>query len=100
MRTTDVQTNRLELIPVKREDVLAEVEAMSPAERATLSADWLARLHASAPADPWVHGFSLVHRGTGAAVGRCGFKGPPTADGEVEIAYGVDSGHRGNGYAT
>ena len=53
---------------------------MGPADRVHVSADWLARLRASAAEDPWVHGFSLVHRETGAAVGRCGFKGPPDAD--------------------
>ena len=45
-------------------------------------------------------GFSLVHRETGKEVGRCGFKGPPTADGTVEIAYGIDVDHQGRGYAT
>jgi RimJ/RimL family protein N-acetyltransferase len=95
-----MQTRSLDLIPVKRDDVLAEVEAMNPAEKAALSADWLAQLHASAASDPWVHGFSLIHRGTGTAIGRCGFKGPPVAAGVVEIAYGVDPEHRRNGYAT
>jgi RimJ/RimL family protein N-acetyltransferase len=73
---------------------------MSPADKAQVSADWLARLGGSASADPWTHGFSIVHRGTGAAVGSCGFKAPPTADGAVEIAYGIDPDHQGKGYAT
>src|SRR5437763_12675565 len=77
MSATSMQTKNLTLVPMKREEVLAEVEAMRPADRAHVSADWLARVHASAPEDPWVHGFSVVQRGTGAAVGRCGFKGPP-----------------------
>jgi RimJ/RimL family protein N-acetyltransferase len=42
----------------------------------------------------------LVHQGSGAEVGRCGFKGPPAADGVVEIAYGVSPEHEGKGYAT
>jgi RimJ/RimL family protein N-acetyltransferase len=95
-----MQTKSLNLIPLTREDVLAEVEAISAAEKAQLSADWLARLHASTSDDPWVHGFSLVHRRTGSVIGRCGFKGPPAADGVVEIAYGVDPDHQGKGYAT
>jgi ribosomal-protein-alanine N-acetyltransferase len=94
-----MQTKSLTLVPLKLADVHAMVEAMSPAEKAQLSADWLARLHASTSADPWTHGFSLVHRGTGTAVGKCGFKGPP-ADGVVEIAYGVDPDQQGKGYAT
>jgi ribosomal-protein-alanine N-acetyltransferase len=40
-----------------------------------------------------------VRRDTGAVVGSCSFKGPPV-DGVVEIAYGIDPGHEGNGYAT
>ena len=54
----------------------------------------------SSPADPWIHGFMLVHRDTGGVVGRCGFKGPPDGDGMVEIAYGVNPEHEGKGYAT
>jgi [ribosomal protein S5]-alanine N-acetyltransferase len=100
MKAPTMQTRNLTLVPMKREEVLREVEAMSPADRAHVSADWLARVHASAPEDPWVHGFSLVQQGTRAAVGRCGFKGPPDGDGVVEIAYGVDPDHRGKGYAT
>jgi GNAT superfamily N-acetyltransferase len=49
--------------------------------------------------DPWVLGFVVRDRGTGAVVGQGGFKGPPRA-GVVEIAYGTNPGHRGNGYAT
>jgi RimJ/RimL family protein N-acetyltransferase len=95
-----MRTKSLTLVPLTLQDVHARIEAMSPSEKAALSADWLARLHASTEADPWTHGFSLVHRGTGSAVGGCGFKGPPEGDGVVEIAYGVDPEHRGNGYAT
>lgn len=75
------------------------IELMSPSERAQLSADWLARFHASTAADPWVHGFRLVHRDSGAVVGPCSFKGPPAA-GVVEIAYGVSPDQQGKGYAT
>ena len=73
---------------------------MGPADKAQLSADWLALLRASTPQDPWVHGFSITHRQSGESVGRCGFKGPPAAEGAVEIAYGIDPAHQGNGYAT
>ncbi len=76
------------------------VGAMTPSERAELSADWLARLRTSTSADPWTHGFSLVHRESDTVVGKVGFKGPPGADGVVEIAYGVSPDHQGKGYAT
>ena len=76
------------------------VGAMDPSEKAQLSADWLARLHASTSADPWTHGFSLVHRAGGSVVGVGGFKGPPGADGVAEIAYGVVPDYQSKGYAT
>ncbi len=76
------------------------VEAMTPAEKKELSADWLARLRDSTSTDPWTHGFSLVQRESDAIVGQAGFKGPPDADGVVEIAYGVSPEHQGKGYAT
>jgi len=95
-----MQTKSLDLIPLKREEVLAMVEAMSSEDKAHLSADWLALLHGFNAEDPWTLGFSMVQRETGAAVGSCGFKGPPAVDGVVEIAYGVDADHQGKGYAT
>jgi len=88
-----------QLVRQTREDVRSMIEAMSPYEKAQLSADWLARFHASAEIDTWVHGFRVVHRGSGTVVGACMFKGPPT-DGVVEIAYGIDPAHQGKGYAT
>lgn len=100
MSPTRVQTKSLYLMPKARDEVLAEVEAMGPTEKAQLSGDWLARLRTSSSADPWTLGFSLVHRATGTPVGSCGFKGPPGADGVVELAYGVDPDHQGKGYAT
>ena len=76
------------------------VEAMTPSEKKELSADWLARLRSSTTADPWTLGFSMVHLDSDVVVGKCGFKGPPAADGVVEIAYGVSPEHQGKGYAT
>jgi RimJ/RimL family protein N-acetyltransferase len=75
------------------------IEAMSPFEKAQLSVAWLAQFEASTGADPWVHGFRLVHRSSGAVVGFCSFKGPP-ADGVVEIAYGIAPDEQKKGYAT
>ena len=76
------------------------IEAMSPADKAQLSNEWLERLRASTSPDPWVHGFSMRHRETDTVVGSCGFKGPPNTDGMVEIAYSVNPDHQGKGYAT
>jgi [ribosomal protein S5]-alanine N-acetyltransferase len=95
-----VQTKSLNVIPQTLEEVRAMVEAMTPSEKAALSADWLARLNASTATDPWTHGFSLVLRDGDVVVGKCGFKGPPVEDGVVEIAYGILPGYQGKGYAT
>jgi len=100
MSSKRVQTKNLKLVPRTLEEVRAMVQAMTPSEKAELSADWLALLSASTSADPWTHGFSLVHRDSDTVVGMCGFKGPPAADGVVEIAYGVSPEYRGKGYAT
>jgi ribosomal-protein-alanine N-acetyltransferase len=94
------QTKKLKLVPQTLDEVRAMVEAMTPSENAQLSADWLAQLHSSVSADPWTFGFSIVHLDSDTVVGKCGFKGPPAADGMVEIAYGVSPEYRGKGYAT
>jgi RimJ/RimL family protein N-acetyltransferase len=70
----------------------AFVEYASPA--------WLAALRASKQADPWVHGFAIVHSESQSVIGTVGFKGPPDADGMVEIAYGIAPDFQGHGYAT
>lgn len=100
MTAMKIRTESLELVAQSPAEVLARIEAMSPADRAEVSPDWLARVRASTAADPWMHGFAIVHRASGAVIGSCGYKGPPGADGIVEIAYGVDTDHRGRGYAT
>jgi RimJ/RimL family protein N-acetyltransferase len=84
-----IHTESLTLVLQTPEDVRALIAGMSPSEKAELSADWLAWVHAAMSADPWIHGFALVHRASDAVIGTAGFKGPPAANGVVEIAYGV-----------
>jgi [ribosomal protein S5]-alanine N-acetyltransferase len=100
MSTTRLETKNLSLLPQTREDVCAYVEQMQPHERAALSPAWRALLEGSSPANPWIHGFTLMHRASASIIGKCGFKGPPDADGVVEIAYSVNPEHEGKGYAT
>ena len=100
MSGTHVQTENLRLVVRDPDEVRAWVDAMSPSDKAQISADWLARLRAATSPDPWTCGFAMVHRGTNAVIGSCGYKSPPGPDGVVEIAYGVDPGHQGLGYAT
>jgi RimJ/RimL family protein N-acetyltransferase len=90
----------LDLVLQSPEELLARIEALPPADRAEVSPDWLARVRVTSAGDPWALGFTVVARASGAAVGSCGFKGPPDADGVVEVAYGIDQDYRGRGYAT
>lgn len=96
----NIETNRLELIARTRDQVLVDVEAMPPEMKVQLSSDWLRQLKESAIHDPWIHGFSVISKLSGIAVGQCGFKGPPSNEGLVEIAYAIEEVHRGKGYAT
>ena len=94
-----LQTKNLTLIPQTAEDVRAQLNEMDAEQRAQLSPDWLARVHA-VTVDQWTLGFTVKHRVTEVVIGKCGFKGPPGADGTVEIAYMIEPEHQGNGYAT
>jgi ribosomal-protein-alanine N-acetyltransferase len=100
MNAPKLETENLTLVPQTRAEVLAQIAAMPAREKAWLSAAWLALMEGSSPADPWIHGFRLVRRASGRAIGNGSFTGPPSADGVVEIAYGVDPEHQGKGYAT
>jgi RimJ/RimL family protein N-acetyltransferase len=96
----ELQTENLTLVLPSTEEVLARIQAMSPADQAQVSPDWVARLRAAPEPDPWTHGFSILHRASGETVGSCGYKGLPDSNGVVEIAYGVDAAYQGHGYAT
>jgi len=96
---TGSPVSRLELVLRTPEQVRAMIDAMAPDQRAQLSAEWLALFTQAATTDPWVHGFVARDVETGEVVGQGGFKGPPRG-GVVEIAYGTNPDHRGNGYAT
>jgi RimJ/RimL family protein N-acetyltransferase len=95
-----LSTERLRLVPAKRDEVLAGIENLPPAHRAEVSPEWLARARAASSVDPWLFGFSATDQNTGAVVGGCGIKGPPDSEGVVEITYGVDPAHQKCGYAT
>jgi RimJ/RimL family protein N-acetyltransferase len=100
MNGTDLQTKNLLLVPRTLEEVQTNIEALSPAEKAQVSTDWLGLLKQAKSEDPWILGFSFVRRDDNVVVGKGGFKGPPGDDGVVEIAYGIMPDHQGKGYAT
>ena len=100
MSTTNITTRNLELVLQTPEETAALIDGMTPSEKAELSADWLAQIQSATSSNPWLHGFTLIQRARDAVIGSCGFKGPPTADGVVKIAYGIAPDYQGNGYAT
>ena len=116
MTQTAIETTRLQLVPNLPGHQLALIESVEAFERAIglpaaeglrdflvsgeVSPAYLAHLRASEGADPWVHGFAVVHRESRSVIGGAGFKGPPDDDGMVEIAYGIVPLHQGQGLAT
>jgi len=64
-----------------------------------VSAEFLARLKEPAPPDPWKDGFAILHLADNRVIGLCGFSGPPSVEGAVEIAYGVAPGYQNRGLA-
>src|SRR6478672_1953830 len=91
---------RLDLVLQTPDEVLAWIDSLPPTDRAEVSPDWIARVRRTEAGDPWALSFMMIERASGSAVGSCAFKGPPDADGTVEVAYGTDEAHRGNGFAT
>lgn len=95
-----IPTPRLNLVLQSPDEVLAMIERLSPADRAEVSPEWLARMQTTQPGDYWRLSFSAVLRSSGTEVGNCSFKGPPNSEGAVELAYYVHEPLRGQGYAT
>jgi [ribosomal protein S5]-alanine N-acetyltransferase len=111
-----VDTPRLRLIPYGPGHFLALIEGLAEYEAFTgiraaaglrdfvesgeVSPAWFERLRAATAADVWEHGFGVVHRDDELVIGGCMFKGPPDADGVVEIAYGIVPSYERQGYAT
>ena len=44
--------------------------------------------------------YLMVHPADALLIGSCGYKGPPTPDGLLEIGYGLRAAHQGRGLAT
>lgn len=97
---TPLKTSRLNLVPNSPEQLRAMIDSLPPDQKAEMSPDWLARAQAATTSDPWLHGFTIHLLEGNAPVGSVGFKSPPSPDGIVEIAYGIEPKHQGNGYAT
>lgn len=115
-RQMTIETARLRLNPYSPKDILALLDRYEPfaASFGTAAAEglremyssgdvspaWLAQLRESTSADPWQHGWGVVHKGCVLVIGSVGFKGPPDGQGVVELAYGIVPSFQGQGYAT
>ena len=110
---TDIrlQTERLDLLPLPAAAAGALLEDRETAARllgGTLSPSWphddlldVLPLQAAAGPDEERFGiWTLIERETGTVVGDIGFRGPPGADGTVEIGYCVIPDRRRRGFAT
>jgi RimJ/RimL family protein N-acetyltransferase len=112
-----IVTERLVLVPATPEltqSALTGSSALAAALCAAVPATWppeyldapaleytLERL-AEGPANAgwWLHFIVLKDGGGGGTlIGSGGYKGPPSADGTVEVGYGIVSDHRRLGYA-
>lgn len=100
MDTLVIRTNNLDLVLQTPEELLARIAELSPDDQTEVSTEWLARVRETSPGDHWRLGFRVVERASGAVIGDCGYKGPPDAEGCVEIAYGISTDRRNRGYAT
>ncbi len=110
-----IQTDRCRLVPYSAEHLLALIEGAELFEESfgrpvaeglrgymvsgDVSPAWLEQLRGSGT-DPWTLGFAVVHRDMQVVIGNVGFKGPPDAEGMVEIAYGIAPEFEGRGFAT
>jgi ribosomal-protein-alanine N-acetyltransferase len=65
-----------------------------------VSPAFVAQQESAADTDVWVHGFAIVEKAGAMVIGLCGYKGPPSPDATVEIAYGLAPAYQGRGYAT
>jgi [ribosomal protein S5]-alanine N-acetyltransferase len=95
-----LQTDRLTLVLNSAKEVREQMEQLSDEDRAQVSPLWLERALAATESDPWFHGFRVTSREDGTIIGDAAFKGPPSDDGVVEIAYGIAPEHQGHGFAT
>ncbi len=95
-----LQTDRLTLVLQSVAEVREQIEGLSDDMRAEVSPLWLERALVATEADPWLHGFKAMLREDGTIIGGAAFKGPPSEDGFVEIAYGIAPDHQGRGFAT
>jgi RimJ/RimL family protein N-acetyltransferase len=64
------------------------------------SPEFFRSLETAFGSDPWRFGFAIFHTAENLVIGLCGFAGPSTEDGCVEIGYSIAPDYQGKGLAT
>ena len=100
MQNLSLTTPRLQLVLQTPDEVLAWIESLLPDQRAHVSQWWIDAVRATQPGDPWRLSWKVVELASGLKVGGISFKGPPDAEGMVEVGYGIDPEYQCRGYAT
>ena len=113
-----IVTERLELIPATRDMIRAALlgeHALSSSLGASVPPTWppmyldsaslefaLDRFEEGPAQTGWWLYFVILSRGESgrALIGSVGYKGPPSADGTVEVGYGIVSDQHRRGYAS
>ena len=111
-----LNTARLDLVRADAALLSASLQgAASLADHLTVTvpADWppehvdegalrwsLAAIEEERAPPPWSFYFMLLREPTPTLIGTCGFKGPPDAEGKVEVGYSVVPSAQRRGYAT
>lgn len=117
MGSSVIVTQRLEVVPATPELTRAALDgpgALGAGLGASVPSTWppeyldrpsleftLDRLAESpGQAGWWLHFVVLTAAAERTLIGSAGYKGPPAADGTVEVGYGIVSDHRRRGYAS
>jgi RimJ/RimL family protein N-acetyltransferase len=113
-----IATKRLDLIPATQEllrSALDDQDALGAALRARVPPTWppeyldrpaleytVERLNEGPDQSGWWLHFVVLRAGAGGRllIGSAGYKGPPAADGTVEVGYGIVRDQRRRGYAS
>jgi ribosomal-protein-alanine N-acetyltransferase len=97
---TALFTLRLNLLLQTPAEVLAWIETLPADQQAAVSPAWVEAVRATVPGDPWRLSWRVMEQSSGTQVGGVSFKGPPDAEGMVEIAYMIEPEFQRRGYAT
>lgn len=112
-----IRTERLDLVPASLPELRASLEdreRLSHLLEATVPQSWppplldsdalewtVGRLRSGETESHWQMWWIILREAAARTlIGSAGFKGPPTADGSVEIGYGIVTDRHRQGYAT